>query len=252
MASPDGAPRDFIRGIVAADLAAGRHGGTHRPRQGHLPELRLAAEYGGKSATCASTTPTPSAEESEYVDSIQEDVRWLGFDWGEHLYSRLGLLRAALRVRGRSSSSEGQGLRLRPLLRGDPRPPRHAHRARARQPRTATAAWRRTSTSSSACGGRVRERRARAAREDRHGLAEPHPARPGPLPRPQGATHHRTGDAWCIYPMYDFAHCLSDSIEGVTHSLCTLEFVDHRPLYDWILDSSRSFVPPAADRVRAL
>ena len=71
------------------------------------------------------------------------------------------------------------------------------------------------------------------------------------LYRIRHATHHRTGDAWCIYPMYDFAHPLSDAIEGITHSLCTLEFEDHRPLYDWLVDNLLEAAKPAADRVRA-
>ncbi len=84
-------------------------------------------------------------------------------------------------------------------------------------------------------GGRISKRRARAARQDRHGLRQHQPARPGALPHParQPSAHRRQ---WCIYPSYDFAHGQSDAIEGITHSICTLEFEDHRPLYDWLLD----------------
>jgi glutaminyl-tRNA synthetase len=87
-----------------------------------------------------------------------------------------------------------------------------------------------------ACAPASSRRRARAAREDRHGVAEHQHARPGALPDPQ-ASHHRTGDAWCIYPMYDYAHPISTRSSGITHSLCTLEFEDHRPLYDWCIEN---------------
>ncbi len=113
----------------------------------------------------------------------------------------------------------------RPLGRGEPRPVR-AH-----------------------AGGRVPGRGARAARQDRHGLAQHEHARPDHVPHParEPLPH---GRRWCIYPMYDCAHCLSDSIEGITHSICTLEFEIHRPLYDWFLDALADALPPAADRVR--
>ena len=98
-------------------------------------------------------------------------------------------------------------------------------------------------------GGRVPRRRAHAAREDRHGLAQPQPARPGDVPHP-AREHHRTGDKWCIYPMYDCAHGQSDSIEGITHSICTLEFENHRPLYDWFIEALGIYHPQQIEFAR--
>jgi glutamyl/glutaminyl-tRNA synthetase len=101
---------------------------------------------------------------------------------------------------------------------------------------------------------RVPRRRARAAAQDRHGEPEHQHARSGDLPDPARA-HHRTGDKWCIYPLYDYTHCISDALERITHSICTLEFQDHRPLYDWVLEqlaeAAAAAAAAAAVRVRA-
>ena len=130
-----------------------------------------------------------------------------------------------------------QGLRRRPVRRGDPRAPRHPDRARARRAPTATAPSRRTSTCSGACAP-ASSPTARACCGPRSTWPRGNINLRDPvLYRILHAHHHRTGDAWCIYPTYDFAHGQSDAIEGITHSLCTLEFEDHRPLYDWFLDN---------------
>ena len=259
-AAPDVAERrDFIREIVAADIAAGRVAipVTRFPPEpngylhiGHAKSICLnfgiAQEFGGRCHLRFDDT-NPEKEEQEYIDAIEADVRWLGFDWGEHLYHASdyfeqlyawavhlvehGLAyvddQTADEIRETRGTLTAPGHELavpRPGRRGEPRPVR----ADARR--------------------RVPERRPRPAGEDRHGLAEHQPPRPGPVPdRPRRAIP-RTGDAWCIYPTYDFAHGQSDAIEGVTHSICTLEFEAHRPLYDWLIEHLP--VPSTAPPVR--
>jgi glutaminyl-tRNA synthetase len=158
-----------------------------------------------------------------------------GLRLGRPALLRLRLLRPDVRL-GRRADPQGQGLRLRPdaeqvrEYRGTltepgreqplPQPPRRG------EPRPVRAD----------AQGRVPRRLAHAAGQDRHGPPEPEHARPGHVPHLHAA-HHRTGDKWCIYPMYDWAHGLEDSIEGITHSICTLEFENHRPLYDWFIST---------------
>ena len=163
-------------------------------------------------------------------------MRWLGFDWGEHLYHASDYFEqlydwAVQLIAG------GQGVRRRPVGRRDPRVPRHAHRAGPEQPVPRPRRSRRTSTCSRACA-RASSRTARACCARRSTWPRRNINLRDPvLYRILHATHPRTGDAWCIYPTYDFAHGQSDAIEGITHSICTLEFEDHRPLYDWLLEN---------------
>ena len=162
---------------------------------------------------------------------------------------RVRLLRDALRVR-RSPDRAGQGVRRQPDRRRDPRLPRHADRARAGRARTAIGRSRRTSISSRGCapGSSTTARTCCARRSTWRRRTST--MRDPVLYRIRRAHHHRTGDAWCIYPMYDFAHPPSDAIEQITHSLCTLEFEDHRPLYDWLIENLPGAGAAAADRVR--
>ena len=241
------AGRDFIRDIVAADLAAGRHTAvvTRFPPEpngylhiGHAKSICLnfgvAQEFGGRCHLRFDDT-NPTKEEQEYIDAIERDVRWLGFDWGAAPLSRVRLFRAALRM-GRAPDPRRQGLCRRPVAGRDARDARHADRARPQQPVSRPHRRGEPRSVPPHARRRVPERRARAARQDRHGVRQHQPARPGALPHPaRHPSAHRT--TWCIYPSYDFAHGQSDAIEGITHSICTLEFEDHRPLYDWFLEN---------------
>ena len=242
------APLDFIRQIVSEDLKAGRHGSrvhTRFPPEpngylhiGHAKSICLnfgvAAEFGGLCNLRLDDT-NPTKEDVEYVDSIRDDVRWLGFDWDdaefyasdyfEQIYEcAVALIRA------------GPRLRRQPERRRDPRVPRHAHRAGPQLPVPRPARSTRTCRCSSACAAGEFPDGAHVLRA-KIDMASPNMNMRDPtLYRIRHAHHHRTGDKWCIYPMYDFAHAISDALEGITHSLCTLEFEDHRPLYDWIIE----------------
>jgi glutaminyl-tRNA synthetase len=244
-AGEDERPLDFIREIVRDDLAAGRLRGvvTRFPPEpngylhiGHAKAICLdfgvAAEHGGRCHLRFDDT-NPAAEETEFVESIQADVRWLGFDWGPHLYfasdyfPQLYEYACELIRRGKAfvcelSSEEIEAYRGTLTEPGRPSP------WRERPPAESLDLFRRMRAGEFPPGRKVLR-----AKID---MASPVlPMRDPILYRIVDAAHHRTGRAWPIYPMYDFAHGLSDAIEGVTHSLCTLEFADHRPLYDWIL-----------------
>jgi glutaminyl-tRNA synthetase len=195
-------------------------------------DFGIAAEHGGRCHLRFDDT-NPAAEETEFVESIQADVRWLGFDWGAHLYfasdyfPRLYEFACALIRRGKAfvcelSSEEIEAYRGTLTEPGRPSP------WRERPPAESLALFQRMRAGELPPGRYVLR-----AKID---MASPVlPMRDPILYRIVDAAHHRTGRSWPIYPMYDFAHGLSDAIEGVTHSLCTLEFADHRPLYDWIL-----------------
>jgi glutaminyl-tRNA synthetase len=247
MPSDESAGSDFIRHRIRADLAAGRHPGvvSRFPPEpngylhiGHAKSICLnfgvANEFGGRCHLRFDDT-NPLTEDVEYVRAIQEDVRWLGFDWGEHLYFASDYFEAlygfALQLvrRGKAfvcdlSSAEIEARRGTHTEPGTPSP------YRERSVEENLDLFERMRAGDFAPGSRTLR-----AKID---MASPVlPMRDPILYRIVRASHHRTGDAWCIYPMYDFAHCLSDALEGVTHSLCTLEFADHRPLYDWVLDN---------------
>src|SRR5262245_18887537 len=240
-------PLDFVRQIVREDLAAGRLRGvvTRFPPEpngylhvGHAKAIALdfsvAAEHGGRCHLRFDDT-NPAAEEVEYVDSIQADVHWLGFDWGRHLYyasdyfPKLYEYACELIRRDKAfvcelSSEEIEAYRGTLTEPGRPSP------FRSRPKAESLALFQRMRAGEFPPGRYVLR-----AKID---MASPVlPMRDPVLYRIVDATHHRTGREWPIYPMYDFAHCLSDAIEGITHSLCTLEFTDHRPLYDWILEA---------------
>ncbi len=239
---------DFIRSIVAEDVRAGKHGGrvtTRFPPEpngylhiGHAKSICLnfgvAREFDGVSYLRFDDT-NPSTEDVEYAAAIQEDVRWLGFDWAEHLYhasdyfDQLYGFAVQLIERGMVLVCDLSGDEIRAAIGSLTEPGTHSP-YRDRPVAENLDLFARMKAGEFPPGARVLR-----AKID---MASPVlPMRDPILYRIQDSPHYRTGRTWHIYPMYDFAHCLSDSIEGITHSLCTLEFVDHRPLYDWILDS---------------
>ncbi len=239
--------RDFIRDIVRADLAAGRTKTvvTRFPPEpngylhiGHAKSICLnfgvAAEFGGRCHLRFDDT-NPTKEEHEFIDSIQADVRWLGFDWGKHLYFASDnfetlydwarhLIEAGKAYVDDLSADEIRNYRGTLTEPGKNSP----HRDRTVEENLDLFARMRAGEFPD--GARTLRAKIDMAAGNIN-LRDP------VLYRILRAIHPRTGDAWCIYPTYDFAHGQSDAIEGVTHSLCTLEFEDHRPLYDWLIDN---------------
>ncbi|MCH7865105.1 MAG: glutamine--tRNA ligase/YqeY domain fusion protein [Proteobacteria bacterium] len=242
----DGA-RDFIRGVIKGDKDSGAveavitrfppepNGHLH---MGHAKSICLnfgvAAEFGGRCHLRFDDT-NPTKEEMEYIDSIQEDVRWLGFDWGEHLYfasDNFEQLYAWAEHLINDSKAYVDDLTADEIrqYRGTLTEPGKPSPHRERRVEENLDLFGRMRAGEFADGERV----LRAKIDMSSGNIN---MRDPVLYRILKAPHPRTGDAWCIYPTYDFAHGQSDAIEGVTHSLCTLEFEDHRPLYDWLLDN---------------
>jgi len=239
---------DFIRQIVADDCRTGKWGGqvvTRFPPEpngylhiGHAKSICLnfgiAAEFGGRCHLRFDDT-NPAKEEDEYVRAIQQDVRWLGWDWGEHLYFAsdyfqqmydwaVQLIKAGKAYVCDLSAEEIRDYRGTLTEPGRPSP------WRDRSVEENLDLFERMKNGEFPDGSRTLR-----AKID---MAHPNLNMRDPVMyRILHAQHHRTGDAWCIYPMYDWAHGLEDSIEGVTHSICTLEFENHRPLYDWFLDA---------------
>ncbi|HHQ48166.1 MAG TPA: glutamine--tRNA ligase/YqeY domain fusion protein [Acidobacteria bacterium] len=239
--------RDFIREIVEADLASGKHETivTRFPPEpngylhiGHAKSIVLnfgiAAEYGGRCHLRFDDT-NPTKEEMEYVESIMEDVRWLGFDWGEHLYfasdyfDQLYAWAEHLIRQGKAYVDDQSADEIR-ATRGTLTEPGTPSPWRDRPVEENLDLLRRMKAGEFPDGSRVLRAKIDMAAPNLN-LRDP------VLYRILHQPHHRTGDAWNIYPMYDFAHGQSDAIEGITHSLCTLEFENHRPLYDWFLDN---------------
>ena len=257
-------PLDFIREIVTEDRKAGRHGGrvhTRFPPEpngylhiGHAKSICLnfgvAGEFGGLCNLRFDDT-NPTKEDVEYVDSIQEDVRWLGFDWAERLFyasdyfEEMYQYAERLITAGHAYVDSLTADEIREY-RGTLTEPGRNSPDRQRPPAENLDLFGRMRAGEFPDGAHV----LRAAID----MASPNINMRDPtLYRIRHATHHRTGDAWCIYPTYDFAHPISDAIEGITHSICTLEFEDHRPLYDWVVQHFRrgdERVAAAADRVR--
>ena len=248
--SPDPAPRersDFIRDIVAADLREGRvtQVVTRFPPEpngylhiGHPKSIALnfgiAEEFGGRCHLRFDDT-NPVKEEQRYIDSIIEDVRWLGFDWGEHLYyasdyfPQLYAWALNLIEAGQAYVDDLTADEIREH-RGTFTEPGRDSPWRDRPSAESLDLFKRMRAGEFPDGSRVLRARIDMASPNLN-LRDP------VLYRILRATHPRTGDEWCIYPLYDFAHGQSDAIEGITHSICTLEFEDHRPLYDWFLDN---------------
>ncbi|TLY20528.1 MAG: glutamine--tRNA ligase/YqeY domain fusion protein [Nitrospirae bacterium] len=240
---------NFIREIVATDLKTGKHGGrvvTRFPPEpngylhiGHAKSICLnfgiAQEFGGSTNLRFDDT-NPSKENLEYVQAIQDDVRWLGFDWENRMFyasdyfERLYLSAVHLTSKGKAyvDSLSADDIRR---YRGTLTEPGKDSPYRTRSVEENIDLFARMRAGEFPDGTHVLR-----AKID---MASPNVNMRDPtLYRIRHAAHHRTGDAWCIYPTYDFAHPLSDAIEGITHSLCTLEFEDHRPLYDWVLKES--------------
>jgi glutaminyl-tRNA synthetase len=244
-AAPTG--RDFIRDIVAADLAAGRSRTvvTRFPPEpngylhiGHAKALCLnfgvAQEFGGRCHLRFDDT-NPTKEEQEYIDAIERDVRWLGFDWGRHLYHASDYFEQLydwaehLIRHGKAYVDDLSAAEIREL-RGSLTDPGRNSPYRHRPVAENLDLFRRMRAGEFANGARV----LRAKIDMTSGNIN---LRDPVLYRILHSPHPRTGSKWCIYPTYDFAHGQSDAIEGVTHSICTLEFEDHRPLYDWLIDN---------------
>ncbi len=238
-------PQHFIRQIVAADRQAGRHGGrvvTRFPPEpngylhlGHAKSICLnfgiAAENGGTCHLRFDDT-NPAREDPEFVRSIQDDVRWLGFSWGalRHAsdYFEVFYRGAEKLVRMGLAYVDDLDAEQMREYRGTLTEPGRNSPFRDRSIEENLDLFRRMRAGEFADGTRTLRARIDMAAGNIN-LRDP------AIYRIRKVRHQNTGDAWCIYPMYDYAHCVSDAVEGITHSLCTLEFEDHRPLYDWFL-----------------
>jgi glutaminyl-tRNA synthetase len=246
--APETPGKDFIREILDEDRRTGKHGGkvaTRFPPEpngylhiGHAKSICLnfgvALEYGGTCNLRFDDT-NPLKEDVEYVDSIQEDVRWLGFDWDGRLFyasdyfGKLYEFGETLIRTGKAFVCDLSAEEVR-KTRGTLTEPGRNSPYRDRPAEESLDLFRRMRSGEFPDGSRTLRAKIDMASPNIN-LRDP------ALFRIRKATHHRTGDAWCIYPMYDYAHAISDWIEGITHSLCTLEFEDHRPLYDWCLEA---------------
>lgn len=251
---------NFIRNIIDEDLREGRHAAgihTRFPPEpngylhiGHAKSICLnfgvAEDYNGLCNLRFDDT-NPTKEDVEYVDSIQEDIRWLGFSWGDRrfyasdYFERLYEYAVELIKKGLAYVDDLTAEEIR-AYRGTLTEPGVESPHRGRSIEENLDLFTRMRAGEFPDGARVLR-----AKID---MASPNLVMRDPvIYRIAHVPHHRTGDAWCIYPMYDFAHPLSDAIEGITHSLCTLEFEEHRPFYDWLLESLGF---PAGERPRQI
>jgi len=240
-------PRDFIREIIQKDLTEGRVSSvvTRFPPEpngylhlGHAKAICLnfgvAEEFGGRCNLRFDDT-NPTKEEQEYIDAIIEDVRWLGFDWGEHLhytsdyFEQLYGWAVHLIQNGKAYVDDLSADQIREY-RGTLKEPGKDSPFRERPVDENLGLFEQMKAGAFPDGAKVLRAKIDMAAGNIN-MRDP------VLYRILHAHHPRTGDTWCIYPTYDFAHGQSDAIEGVTHSLCTLEFEDHRPLYDWLVDN---------------
>jgi glutaminyl-tRNA synthetase len=245
---PEAPPRDFIRDIVAQDLVSGKHGGrvvTRFPPEpngylhiGHAKSICLnfgiALEYGSRCNLRFDDT-NPTKEDIEFVNAIEQDVRWLGFDWGDGLFFASDYFEqlhdyAVELIRTSKAYVDSLTADQIREYRGTLTEPGRESPFRNRSIEENVDLFARMRAGEFADGAHV----LRAKIDMSSGNIN---LRDPVLYRIRRATHYRMGDKWCIYPMYDYAHPISDAIEGITHSLCTLEFEDHRPFYDWVLDN---------------
>ena len=243
---------DFIRAKINEDISTGKYGGnvfTRFPPEpngylhiGHAKSICLnfgvAEEYPDGKCNLRFDDTNPTKEETEYVDAIQNDIKWLGFDWEDRLYftsdyfEKLYNYAEELIQMGKAYIDSLTADQIREY-RGTLTEPGKESPYRNRSVEENLDLFRRMRAGEFKDGEHVLR-----AKID---MASPNLVMRDPaLYRIRHAHHHRTGDDWCIYPMYDYAHCLSDSIEGITHSLCTLEFENNRPIYDWILDTLKT------------
>jgi glutaminyl-tRNA synthetase len=255
------APSNFIRTIVEEDLASGKWGGrvhTRFPPEpngylhiGHAKSIclnfGLARDYGGLCNLRFDDT-NPTKEEVEYVDSIKADVRWLGFDWQDREYyasdyfDRLCDFAEQLIQKGKAYVDNLSAEEVR-QYRGTLTEPGKESPHRDRPVEENLDLFRKMRAGQFRDGSHVLR-----AKID---MASPNILMRDPtLYRIRKVSHHRTGDKWCIYPLYDFTHCLSDSIEGITHSVCTLEFENNRELYDWVLNELGVYHPQQIEFAR--
>jgi glutaminyl-tRNA synthetase len=253
-------PTNFIREMIDEHLRAKRF---DRVRTRFPPEPNGYLHIGHAKAICISfgiasdynglcnlrmDDTNPEKEESEYVNAIIEDVRWLTFDWGDRLYyasdyfNKIYVYAIGLIKLGKAYVCDLDADKIREY-RGTLKEPGKDSPNRNRSIEENLGLFERMKNGEFSDGSRVLR-----AKID---MASPHIIMRDPvLYRIKRERHHRTGDTWCIYPMYDFAHCLSDSIEGITHSICTLEFENNRPLYDWILDALNIYHPQQIEFAR--
>jgi glutaminyl-tRNA synthetase len=261
MTTPTSLPSHFISNIIAEDLKAGKNGGrvaTRFPPEpngylhiGHAKSIclnfGLAAQFGGVCHLRFDDT-NPSKEEDEYVEAIKADVAWLGFDWGENLYyasdyfEQLHDFAVKLIRKGKAYVCSLTPEQIREF-RGTLTRPGTDSPFRGRTVDENLELFAAMRAGDFADGSHVLR-----AKID---MASPNINLRDPIMyRILRAPHHRTGEKWCIYPMYDFAHGQSDGIERITHSICTLEFQDHRPLYDWFLEELDLFHPQQIEFAR--
>lgn len=242
---------NFLEEIIEEDIRSGKHGGrvqTRFPPEpngylhiGHAKSICLnfgiAAKYGGKTNLRFDDT-NPVTEDTEYVDSIKEDVRWLGFEWENELYAsdyfdQLYAFAVALIQKGLAYVDDSTPEQIA-ASKGTPTEPGVPTPYRSRTIDENLDLFTRMKNGEFADGTKVLRAKIDLASSNMH-------FRDPIIYRIKHAHHHRTGDKWCVYPMYDFAHGQSDSIENITHSICTLEFIPHRPLYDWFIEQLEIF-----------
>jgi len=247
-------PSNFIRSIIDTDNASGKWDGrveTRFPPEpngylhlGHAKSIclnfGLARDYGGMCHLRFDDT-NPEKEEQEYVDSIIDAVKWLGFDWGAHQYfasdyfGKLYEFAEYLIEQGKAYVDDLSAEEIR-QHRGSLTEPGKPSPYRDRPAAENLSLFRQMRAGDFADGAKVLRAKIDMASGNIN-LRDP------VIYRIRRAHHHRTGDAWCIYPMYDYTHAISDALENITHSICTLEFEDHRPLYDWVLDQLQDKLP---------
>ncbi len=254
-------PSDFIRNIITEDLKTNKYGSrvhTRFPPEpngylhiGHAKSICLnfgiAAEFGGLCNLRFDDT-NPTKEEFEYVESIKEDVRWLGFDWGNRLFYASDYFEQMYKyavqlikeVKAYVCDLNADEIRQ---YRGTLVEPGKDSPYRNRSIEENLDLFERMRAGEFEDGSRTLRAKIDMASGNLN-MRDP------VIYRILHSAHHRTGDRWCIYPMYDFAHCLSDSVEGITHSICTLEFEDHRPLYDWFLNELNLYHPQQIEFAR--
>ncbi|WP_395805666.1 glutamine--tRNA ligase, partial [Daejeonella sp.] len=242
---------NFLEEIIEEDLSNGKNGGrilTRFPPEpngylhiGHAKSICLnfgiAKKYNGKTNLRFDDT-NPTTEDVEYVDSIREDIKWLGFEWDKELYSSdyfdqlydfaVALIKMGLAYVDDSTAEEIAAAKGSPTEPGKPTP------NRSRSIEENLQLFEDMKDGKYPDGAKVLRAKIDLASPNMH-LRDPL------MYRIKHAHHHRTGDKWCIYPMYDFAHGQSDAIEEITHSICTLEFVPHRPLYEWFIQQLNIF-----------